>query len=195
MSNNTVPTIVLVVLLGFFVSCYFDTYNNRRHVRVRGVSYWLDSESADNKAAVLSQLHDKLNKVVNHVVFVRDPAFEAEIDHLRERYPHVRFGETKPFVASGKNSGVAYNENKRDVFFCLEEQDGKEVDSDALFRVALHEIAHCMTVDYDPMSAEGQTVHSDRFRECEAFLMQNAQQLGLIQMARLNGKTYCNARV
>jgi hypothetical protein len=159
-----------------------------------------DQPRAPEAANMLATVSRDIQLVLNHLQKVLDQnslddTIRGNVALLLKRYPYTDHvyeldsGDTA-------NTSIAYNENKAErIFVCLRREKGNAElgDANAVMYVMLHELAHTMVSEYDPVGAYGQTVHSPEFRKCEKFMHETAQQLGLLNISAARGKPHCGA--
>jgi len=116
---------------------------------------------------------------VNKVETYQDPLISKIRNDLALVDPRV---QNLTFQASNES----FTEDKRHVYLCLKDKNGKYYDYNMLMYVALHELAHAFskTVDENHTSKE----FKDNFRS----LLDKAQSLGLYDPTKPLIYDYCN---
>ena len=87
-----------------------------------------------------------------------------------------------------KASDESFTEDKRIVYLCLRDHNGKYYDYNMIMYVAIHELAHAFspTIDFNHTSKE--------FKENFSHLLTRAQQLGLYDPNKQLDYAYCPAK-
>ena len=81
-------------------------------------------------------------------------------------------------------STETYAHNKRDIYICLQDRDGKYYDMNTLVYVSLHEIAHIVT------RGEKED-HDETFLRNFSILLKKAQEKGIFDGRKPIPKDYC----
>jgi hypothetical protein len=116
----------------------------------------------------------KLNKIHSY----HDPM----IDRIREDLLKV---DPRVINLSFHAANESFTEDKKYVYLCLKDKDGKYYDYNMLMYVALHELAHAFSESVD-------TSHSgDEFRTNFSGLLGKAQSLGLYDPKKPLEYNYC----
>lgn len=151
------------------------------------------------RARIETDLPDEIRRGVLRALERHEDGRRIEIHELNpDEVPHLAINNSKGrsvFVCLAKSRGVnglmtdststkALGESKLDL--------GNE---DVVLFISLHELAHSMTRDYDPLGTNGSTDHSDAFFRQEAFVMKIAQDLGLLDPSSIPGRTHCGTKV
>ena len=92
---------------------------------------------------------------------------------------------------------VAMNRNKgSEIHVCLRQCPDcfQLTEADRVLVVALHELAHSATLNFDPL-VNGGTIHSDEFKAYEKYLFSIAKKIGLVDPAAQVGKNYCGISI
>jgi len=82
-------------------------------------------------------------------------------------------------IAEGSKS---FTINKKDVFLCLRDKDGKYYDVNSLMYVALHEMAHVICDEKN---------HTAKFTTIFKSVLQHASNLGLYDSSKPFVRNYC----
>ena len=143
---------------------------------------------------------DLHKKVVEH--FVQD---EPMLQILKNRlYPFFNSknftGKLTPLNDSNildrvdiyENRKESYSLNKKKIYLCLKDKDGKYYHENNLTYVLLHEIAHCISesIDDDPG-----TKHSDAYYEVFNQLIDEASKQGYYDPTIEMPDVYCNIKL
>lgn len=147
--------------------------------RVYGVERGSTREEQMRRATLLAALHVKLDKVVT----------AADIPKLTRVYPTLLLADHRP---NTKDGSIAYSLNKYIIYICL---DSVTAVTDALMFVALHELAHCALDSYDPLDANGHTVHSAEFYAVMTKLVDAARRIGVLTTTEFNGESFCGQKI
>ena len=205
MVSRTIVIQTCVTILAIYVSLRLIDYAT--HVRMTagltGVQYNATNyyvKNLPNKkeaAALLDDTRQRLFKVLDYL----DAHTESIPDKLRDgcarmvsKHCHrIHMNE----LDAVEHNTVAMNRNKgSEIHVCLREcPDCFQLTSaDKVFIVALHELAHSATVNYDPLVG-GATQHSDEFKEYERYVLGVAKEMGLVNPSAQFGKNYCGVNI
>lgn len=163
-----------------------------------GQSYWVVKGPTQKVAATLLsevvQMSENLLKQVA-VSFTQDDCMcdDAEQLLMAVNRRTIEFKEIRPQKTGG---AVAYNVDKgKTIGLCLFGDDQETpVGFPALFSVVIHELAHMMDPSIAP-SVNGHSIHSDRFKKNEKFLMKTAIDMQIIPPGGAVGDLYCGITI
>ena len=134
---------------------------------VDGEKYCVREREKVNAAAdLLAKTSHKMTRVVNYCV-AQEPD-DKRVQRLAERYRPGRVKETLP-----TSEYTAYSENKGEkLAFCMNtaKKGGRMIDPNTLIFVAIHELAHIMTVSVG---------HTKEFWQNFKFLLIRAVEIGV----------------
>ncbi len=181
-------TIIVVLVLGIqlYDSAYArvltkSTFDGRLYL-VRDTPH--KQESAD----ALARLNERILRLIHYMDNARDMAHIGGVQRLKARY---RGSET---VSEGliKHGLTTFTENKDKITFCLRTRDQNDqlYNDNLLMYVALHELAHIMSITLD---------HTPEFKDNFQYLQVCAMKLGIFQRDGLmNGGApveYCGLHI
>jgi hypothetical protein len=172
--------IILIALKIYYES---DAFNLRCIVSTAdGKKYCVRERSDVQKASnLLAQTTDKLTYLVNNMN--ARYSSRKNIQRLVENFNPTTIKETLP-----TSEYTAYSENKGEkLAFCLNKKKNNNeslIDQNTLMFVAIHEIAHIMTLSVG---------HTEEFWQNFKFLLENAVDLGIYEPIdyKKNPKNYC----
>lgn len=136
-------------------------------------------------ANLLAEVSKRCNKLVEHMTSKYPD--DERVTRLSSKFDSSAIMETLP-----TSEHTAYSENKGEkIAFCLNKQkddNDRLIDVNTLMFVALHELAHIMTV------SEG---HKQVFWENFKFLLENATQINIYTPVdyKNNNQTYCGMSI
>lgn len=195
----------LVVIIQYIVACiilfcifyflfqwifnFFSTFELKCIVsNVNGNTYCIrerNTEIEKRAADLLAKTVEKAKKLVQHVA-EKYPDDEF-CQRLRNNFQPDRIQETLP-----NSTLTAYTENKGEsMALCLnrsKENNNELIDENTLMFVCIHELSHCAT------KAIG---HPDTFWDGFRFLLQEAKDIGIIQLINYKNKNeeYCGITI
>ena len=153
--------------------------------KIDGYSYVVQNlKDKQHAADMLAQIKIKLKQLTDHLR--KNNASEEHVKRLLKRFKPDKISE-----GTKDKNYTTYTLNKGEkVVFCLRARDGSEKlhDLNLLFFVAVHELAHIMTVS---------TGHTEEFQENFSYLIHKAADIGIYQPEnfRANPTTYCGISV
>ena len=173
----------------------------RNHRRVRGSDganyYVVDRNGWQAAAEILVKTRAGLLRLLDELDTKRKhqelpPTLESQILRLLRQFPQGRGIQLYEIDATVDES-LAYTRNKTEGFFlCLRDKHGVLASPDSVLFLALHEFAHSAIPFYDPQR-NGQTVHSEAFKQLEMYFYEIAKELQLLDPSTLPGRRHCNA--
>ena len=183
----------LYVVLIFLV---IVALNSRLVYNIDGDVFYIGKhENSKTRAEQLHRMKRSLDKVIAEVSRtidqIADPTVKSHMQRLLSVYKHVTFSDHTPAT---QTAAVAYNQDKRHIYLCLE-RDEIPVTDQALLFVALHEIAHCAIEEYDPQNKAGQTIHSEAFVAAVDHLYNIAERLDILNRGEISSTNYCGQRL
>tara|TARA_Y100001980_G_C14523378_1_gene298778 strand:- start:68 stop:643 length:576 start_codon:yes stop_codon:yes gene_type:complete len=180
----------ILVIMFIIIIVYF--YYNSDYIHLKCIISDVDGEKycvrkrADLKksANLLARVNGKLQKLVKHMN-VSYPNMDS-VKRLVKNYNPKKMYETLP-----TSKHVAYSENKGEkLAFCVNKtKTGDElIDENTLTFVALHELAHIMTVSVG---------HTKEFWDNFKFLLENAVKIKVYDSVDYKKKpiTYCGMEI
>lgn len=184
--NNCVFYIVLAFVLFMGVKMFLesDMYNLKCIISdVDGEKYCVrDRSKLKDAANLLAETTQKMQKLVDYVG--KKYPDDEDVKLLVTRFNPSKISETLP-----TSEHTAYSENKGEkLAFCLnkkkDEKNSKLIDPNTLMFVAIHELAHVMTI------AEG---HKQVFWQNFKFLIVEAKEAGIYIPVdyKKNPEPYC----
>jgi len=174
-SSSVRSSIFLYIFIGFIllvcIKLYFSTeFSDLTCIvsRVDGHTYCVrDRKKLDEAADLLATVTDRCKTLVDYVA-ERHPTHEG-VERLKTNFNPTTISETLP-----TSEMTAYSENKGEkIAFCLNKKkldNTQLIDINTLMFVAIHELAHIMTVSIG---------HKQEFWANFKFLLQNAKEAGL----------------
>lgn len=132
-------TIIIAIIVIYNFMIYDNEVSNVKS-NLDGFDYIvLNLPDKTHAADKLAELRKKLNNFVKDISSKSDVSFER----LRHKFKAV-LSESKP---GGKFTSYTVNKGSN-IHMCIRERDdnNKIIEDNTLFFVALHELAHCMTV-------------------------------------------------
>lgn len=111
----------------------------------------------------------------------RKPEYHPVLEELKKNLVKIdpSFGTIHIYP-----SGETYAHNKRDIYICIQNQDGKYYDMNTLVYVSLHEIAHIIT------RGEKED-HDEKFLKNFSILLKKAREKGVFDGRKPIPKDYC----
>jgi len=176
--------IILIALKMYYES---DVFNLRCIVSTSdGKKYCVRERKNIQKASnLLAQTTDKLNYLVENMKARYNN--RDNVKRLVENFNPRTIKETLP-----TSEYTAYSENKGEkIAFCLNKKkhdNDNLIDQNTLMFVAIHEVAHIMTLSVG---------HTDEFWQNFKFLLENAVELGIYEPIdyKKNPKNYCGMNI
>jgi hypothetical protein len=200
---SPIGVILLVFVLGFIIIQKNKDVIDSISVGMTSVHahdgnhYTVLSGVTETRAAdMLANVNIKTKQLLNSLSLPSEgmnPRLHQGFIRLKERvcHKHIRFMEIKP----DPGTAVAINTNKGDsIQLCLFGPDNQPVNSQALFSVVVHELAHIMEVSVSKM-VKGFSVHSEQFKLNEKFIMKAASDLGFVPRGGSVGAPYCGITI
>ena len=179
--------ILFIILIALKLYYESDVFNLRCIVSTAdGRKYCVRERNEIEKASnLLAQTTDKLSYLVENM----NNRFKnrENVQRLVENFNPTTIKETLP-----TSEYTAYSENKGEkLAFCLNKNKNNNnnlIDQNTLMFVAIHEIAHIMTLSVG---------HTDEFWQNFKFLLENAVQLGIYEPIdyKKNPKNYCGMNI
>ena len=179
--------ILFIILIALQLYYESDVFNLRCIVSTAdGRKYCVRERNEIEKASnLLAQTTDKLSYLVENL----NNRFKnrENVKRLVENFNPTTIKETLP-----TSEYTAYSENKGEkLAFCLNKNNNNNnnlIDQNTLMFVAIHEIAHIMTLSVG---------HTDEFWQNFKFLLENAVQLGIYEPIdyKKNPKNYCGMNI
>ena len=179
--------ILFIILIGLKLYYESDVFNLRCIVSTAdGKKYCVRERNNIEKASnLLAQTTDKLKYLVENLnARYRN---RKNVQRLVENFNPTTIKETLP-----TSEYTAYSENKGEkLAFCLNKNKKNNenlIDQNTLMFVAIHEIAHIMTVSVG---------HTEEFWQNFKFLLENAVELGIYEPIdyKKNPKNYCGMTI
>lgn len=175
--------IIFIILIGLKLYYESDAFNLRCIVSTAdGKKYCVRERTDIQKASnLLAQTTDKLSYLVDNMKarYIN----RKNVQRLVENFNPTTIKETLP-----TSEYTAYSENKGEkLAFCLNKTKNNNenlIDQNTLMFVAIHEIAHIMTLSVG---------HTEEFWQNFKFLLENAVELGIYEPIdyKKNPKNYC----
>ncbi len=175
--------IIFIILIGLKLYYESDAFNLRCIVSTAdGKKYCVRERTDIQKASnLLAQTTDKLSYLVDNMKarYIN----RKNVQRLVENFNPTTIKETLP-----TSEYTAYSENKGEkLAFCLNKTKNNNenlIDQNTLMFVAIHEIAHIMTLSIG---------HTEEFWQNFKFLLENAVELGIYEPIdyKKNPKNYC----
>ena len=179
--------ILFIILIALKLYYESDVFNLRCIVSTAdGRKYCVRERNEIEKASnLLAQTTDKLSYLVENM----NNRFKnrENVQRLVENFNPTTIKETLP-----TSEYTAYSENKGEkLAFCLNKNNNNNnnlIDQNTLMFVAIHEIAHIMTLSVG---------HTDEFWQNFKFLLENAVQLRIYEPIdyKKNPKNYCGMNI
>jgi hypothetical protein len=179
--------ILFIILIALKLYYESDVFNLRCIVSTAdGRKYCVRERNEIEKASnLLAQTTDKLSYLVENL----NNRFKnrENVQRLVENFNPTTIKETLP-----TSEYTAYSENKGEkLAFCLNKNNNNNnnlIDQNTLMFVAIHEIAHIMTLSVG---------HTEEFWQNFKFLLENAVQLGIYEPIdyKKNPKNYCGMNI
>lgn len=176
----------------FLVLWYLLFYNKTRHV-IDGKVYTVErSDKSITSANLLANMNKAIDIVIKqlakNIQTNTVPAnLRSNIERVIKMYPQIKFSE---YIRAHGTGPVAFNENKQYINLCLQ-----NVTPQGLLYVGLHEVAHCGTIAYDPVNADGLTVHSHDFSHTLGYMYTVAESLGVLDRAKIQSDVFCGQKL
>lgn len=160
--------------------------------------YVKNMANSKEAAALLDDTKKKLFRVLDYLDTEGKSEIPAELAEGVARMIHkhchrIHINELDADI----HKTVAMNRNKgSEIHVCLRQCPDcfQLTEADRVFIVALHELAHSATKNFDPL-INGGTVHSDEFKVYEKFLLETAKKTGLVNPSAQFGKNYCGISI
>ena len=179
--------ILFIILIGLKLYYESDVFNLRCIVSTAdGKKYCVRERNNIEKASnLLAQTTDKLKYLVENMN--ARYSNRKNIQRLVENFNPTTIKETLP-----TSEYTAYSENKGEkLAFCLninKKNNENLIDQNTLMFVAIHEIAHIMTLSVG---------HTEEFWQNFKFLLENAVELGIYEPIdyKKNPKKYCGMTI
>ena len=179
--------ILFIILIGLKLYYESDVFNLRCIVSTAdGKKYCVRERNNIEKASnLLAQTTDKLKYLVENMN--ARYSNRKNIQRLVENFNPTTIKETLP-----TSEYTAYSENKGEkLAFCLninKKNNENLIDQNTLMFVAIHEIAHIMTLSVG---------HTEEFWQNFKFLLENAVELGIYEPIdyKKNPKNYCGMTI
>jgi hypothetical protein len=179
--------ILFIILIGLKLYYESDVFNLRCIVSTAdGKKYCVRERNNIEKASnLLAQTTDKLKYLVENMN--ARYSNRKNIQRLVENFNPTTIKETLP-----TSEYTAYSENKGEkLAFCLNKNKKNNenlIDQNTLMFVAIHEIAHIMTLSVG---------HTEEFWQNFKFLLENAVELGIYEPIdyKKNPKNYCGMTI
>ena len=125
-----------------------------------------------------------ISGIIFYDLYVRNRNFEKfddpKIDNLKNRLSSI-FPELNFIQLSGSNK--SFTINKKEIYLCLKDENGKYYDDNMLIYVLLHELAH---VKCDEIG------HTEKFKDIFRNLLLQAEIAGLYNPFQPPVDNYCN---
>jgi hypothetical protein len=179
--------ILFIILIGLKLYYESDVFNLRCIVSTAdGKKYCVrERNNIEDASNLLAQTTDKLSYLVENL----NSRFKnrENVQRLVENFNPTTIKETLP-----TSEYTAYTENKGEkLAFCLNKNKNNNnnlIDQNTLMFVAIHEIAHIMTLSVG---------HTEEFWQNFKFLLENAVQLGIYEPIdyKKNPKNYCGMTI
>lgn len=179
--------VLFIILIGLKLYYESDVFNLRCIVSTAdGKKYCVRERNNVQKASnLLAQTTDKLKYLVENMGARYKN--RKNVQRLVENFNPTTIKETLP-----TSEYTAYSENKGEkLAFCLNKNKNNNdnlIDSNTLMFVAIHEIAHIMTVSVG---------HTEEFWQNFKFLLENAVELGIYEPIDYKKKptNYCGMTI
>jgi hypothetical protein len=144
-----------------------------------------DDENASAAVLILDKVQEMTSQLLRGIDV--DKSTDAQLLVSRVDALPISFKELRP----QPGEAVAMNTNKGELIeLCLFDPTGNPVNVPALFAVVVHELAHMMDTHISAMVG-GHSVHTDRFKRNEKFLMDLAVSMNLVPQGGSVGGAYC----
>jgi hypothetical protein len=188
MKINYLGVVLVVLMICFGIKMYkdSDSFNLRCVIsKVDGNTYCVRERSKLELAAdLLAEATNNMKKLVKYVG--ANNASNPAVKRLVENFNPDKISETLP-----TSEHTAYSENKGEkMAFCLNEdkQGTRLIDLSTLTFVAIHELAHLMTVSIG---------HKEEFWDNFKFLLKNAKEAGIYEPVDYSKSPvqYCGTRI
>jgi len=180
----------ILVIMFIIIIVYFYYNSDYIHLKciisdVDGEKYCVRKRKDLKKVAdLLAKVNGKLQELVSHLD--KNYPNQENVKRLVKKYNPKKMYETLP-----TSKHVAYSENKGEkLAFCVnKKKDGDElIDENTLTFVALHELAHIMTVSVG---------HTTEFWDNFKFLLENAVKIKVYNSINYKDKpiSYCGMEI
>ena len=180
----------ILVIMFIIIIVYFYYNSDYIHLKciisdVDGEKYCVRKRKDLKKVAnLLAKVNVKLQKLVNYMSETY-PNLES-VKRLKNKYNPKKMYETLP-----TSKHVAYSENKGEkLAFCVNKKKGGDdlIDENTLTFVALHELAHIMSVSIG---------HTKEFWDNFKILLENAVKIKIYNSVNYKDKpiTYCSMEI
>jgi hypothetical protein len=188
MKINYLGVVLVVLMICFGIKMYkdSDSFNLRCVIsKVDGNTYCVRERSKLELAAdLLAEATNNMKKLVEYME--QKHSSNPAVKRLVENFNPDKISETLP-----TSEHTAYSENKGEkMAFCLNEdkQGTRLIDLSTLTFVAIHELAHLMTVSIG---------HKDEFWDNFKFLLKNAKESGVYEPVDYSKSPvqYCGTRI
>ena len=188
MKINYLGVVLVVLMICFGIKMYkdSDSFNLRCVIsKVDGNTYCVRERSKLELAAdLLAEATNNMKKLVKYME--QKHSSNPAVKRLVENFNPDKISETLP-----TSEHTAYSENKGEkMAFCLNEdkQGTRLIDLSTLTFVAIHELAHLMTVSIG---------HKDEFWDNFKFLLKNAKESGVYEPIDYSKSPvqYCGTRI
>ena len=190
MDKENFVTVILIVFILFF--CYkiyleSETFNLKCIISNVNNKEYCIRERKNSKDAVdlLAKISDNCDKLLNYLK--ENDSDNKAVMRLIKNYKNVKISETLP-----TSKLVAYSENKGEkIAFCLNKDKNNNnelIDQQTLMFVALHELAHVMTVSVG---------HTTEFWTNFKFLIKKSKKIGIYSPVDYEKKNveYCGMTI
>lgn len=195
--------LVAVVIFYFVLELFATIAGWRMHrglvdVNYRATRFYVKNlPNKTNAAQLLSETRRKLFVVIEHLrAHPADIPSSLQDGCGRIVSKHCHRLDINELDAH-QHGTVAMNRNKgQEIHVCIRECPTcvALTSADKVFVVALHELAHSATRQYDPTEG-GATKHSAEFKRYERYLLQLAHQLKLVDAGAVVGSQYCGMTI
>ena len=185
MGNEALFLIAIIVLVGYFAIEKFSTDLVYTESSFDGRTYLVRNLPDRNDAAfLLSKLRNRLMRLVQKLK--KHYPYDKRVQLLIQRYKPDDMSEVS---ANSKYTSYSVNKGEK-IVYCLRSRDEKEelVDLNTILFVALHELAHVMTISVG---------HTTEFWDNFRFLLANAIHWRLYKAVnfRKKPKPYCGTYI
>lgn len=121
-----------------------------------------------------------VNRIYKNSIDRFEKFYDPKLDTLKERIAPV-IPEIQNIVLNGSNK--SFTINKREVFLCLKDKNGRYYDDNMLIYVLLHELAHVLCDEIG---------HTDKFKEIFRTLLKRATLGGIYDPTKQPVDNYCS---
>jgi len=197
-----------VVTLGVFKLTDWMIFKwiTRHHVETMasydGQSYFVlptkhQTQAANTLARIKHQIILVINQIAADVQTETIPFMKRGMARLVSRF-QPDFSDLLLIELPASNpKHLAINRNKGDIIFlCLRQARNQPTIGQLqnILYIALHEIAHCMTADFEP-TRNGVSIHGPQFQRYEQYVFSVGERLGLLNPSSIRGNRHCGGLI